>query len=360
MRTEQHLTLSAPKQSVTPSQSRWLQVLRPHVLLTLTALMLLTCHVGCLPFVERLCNDDSSCKLTDKPTVCFQGKCIEKVCDAGTTEPCYAEPVEGTKTEGVGSCKAGTRICVDNGSAWSKCIGMVQPIKEICDKADNDCDGQVDEDLDCGCRPMSHRSCFGGPPEAIRKAPSPCRDGRQYCVLSNGKWEWGPCQNQILPGQNIDLVKSCILRDTDCDGKVDEGVLTCTCEKGAQRPCYSLSAEGPKAGTPCAKGNQNCVEVAEGVFRWGLCESERLPQTEEDDFCNKADDDCDGIVDNITGTQLPLWKACGDLQSKTACTIEVCGKDGLATSCKAQEICSNQQDDNCNGNIDEATCQKLP
>ncbi|TNE46229.1 MAG: hypothetical protein EP343_24295 [Deltaproteobacteria bacterium] len=319
-----------------------------------------TFYQGCLPFVERLCNDNSSCQLTKEPSVCFQGKCIAKVCDAGTTEACYSEPNEGTKTEGIGSCKAGQRICINNGSAWSKCVGMRQPIAEICDTADNDCDGQVDEDLDCGCRPMEHRACFTGPANAVRKAPSPCRDGRQFCVLTNGKWTWGACQHQILPGHDIDLVKGCILRDTDCDGKVDEGLLPCPCEKGAQRSCYSLSAAGPKAGTPCAKGNQNCVEVAAGVFRWGLCESERLPQVEEQDFCNKADDDCDGIIDNATGTNVPLWQACGDLQSKTACTIEVCGKDGLASSCKDQELCSNQQDDNCDGSVDEATCEKLP
>jgi len=48
---------------------------------------------------------------------------------------------------GVGLCKEGKRTCQDG--EYTACIGQVLPEDEICDDADNDCDGMTDEHLDC-------------------------------------------------------------------------------------------------------------------------------------------------------------------------------------------------------------------
>ena len=47
---------------------------------------------------------------------------------------------------GIGECRLGTSTC--SAGLWSDCVGAVAPLEEICDDKDNDCDGEVDENLD--------------------------------------------------------------------------------------------------------------------------------------------------------------------------------------------------------------------
>jgi len=51
------------------------------------------------------------------------------VCVPNTTSPCYSGP---TGTEGVGICKAGTKACNAQGSAYGPCVGEVLPMQENC------------------------------------------------------------------------------------------------------------------------------------------------------------------------------------------------------------------------------------
>ena len=61
------------------------------------------------------------------------------VCLPSATEPCYSGPAG---TQGVGVCKAGTRACNAQGTAWGACSGEVLPQAENCGTSqDEDCDG---------------------------------------------------------------------------------------------------------------------------------------------------------------------------------------------------------------------------
>jgi hypothetical protein len=62
-------------------------------------------------------------------------------------EECYTGP-DGTA--GVGNCALGQRACTEE---WGACEGQVLPTKEDCNYEDDDCDGEVDEEMAgaCGC-----------------------------------------------------------------------------------------------------------------------------------------------------------------------------------------------------------------
>jgi hypothetical protein len=97
---------------------------------------------ACLP--AELCGDrgngdgiDNDCN-GDVDEIC--------PCSPGESRPCFV----GTPAErGQGVCSDGLLSCDEFGQ-WSDCIGGVYPQPEVCDGADNDCDGLFDEDLS-GC-----------------------------------------------------------------------------------------------------------------------------------------------------------------------------------------------------------------
>jgi uncharacterized protein (AIM24 family) len=61
------------------------------------------------------------------------------LCAPGATAPCYTGP---SATEGVGICKAGTKTCNAEGTAYGDCSGDVKPGVEDCTKPeDEDCSG---------------------------------------------------------------------------------------------------------------------------------------------------------------------------------------------------------------------------
>jgi len=48
--------------------------------------------------------------------------------------------------DNVGVCFSGRETC--SSGTWSECEGLIGPSEEVCDSLDNDCDGEVDEDLE--------------------------------------------------------------------------------------------------------------------------------------------------------------------------------------------------------------------
>lgn len=67
------------------------------------------------------------------------------LCGLGEVQSCFNGPPARAN---VGACQRGTQRCLATGG-WGACSGGVDPSEERCDALDNDCDGCVDEFVDC-------------------------------------------------------------------------------------------------------------------------------------------------------------------------------------------------------------------
>jgi hypothetical protein len=187
---------------------------------------------------------------------------------------------------------------------------------EICNDRDDDCDGDVDEDFE----PDKGNACSNGAQGLCR------RDGNLVCkgdftgLTCNA--EQRTCVNNQLfingapQGANT-CGEICNSLDDDCDGKVDENLVGCSCSpqqeqcNGRDDDCDTrideASNNGPPITRPCGTGTcqgvetcrfvQNCGALpgAPGCSGFGGCTA-ALPTTED---CDGIDNNCDGIRDGF-------------------------------------------------------------
>ena len=130
----------------------------------------------------------------------------------GTKNPLGGSCYTGPKgTAGKGLCKAGTRKCISG--KWTTCVGQVLPKAEICDGADNNCNGKHDDNV-----PGIGGSCV----VTKYKSNTPCYKGKRECV--SGKVV---CRQQVFP-----KTETCNGIDDNCDGSIDNRARSLMCQKG--------------------------------------------------------------------------------------------------------------------------------
>ncbi len=264
------------------------------------------CGFGaCLVVGERLCLDGelvTDCEeaggATDDPT-CDR---VDDDCDGETDEDFLGEPT----VCGLGACAAvGASTCVD-GELGDTCNpGIPAPRDDDCDGVDDDCDGSADED-------------YAGEP-TVCGVGACVADGVTVCVD-------GELRDSCVPAEGGGADDDCDGVDDDCDGGADED--------------FVADATACGTGVCAAAGETRCVDGRQ------IDTCEPGPRQGSDSACDGIDADCDGATDERYRRRV------------TRCGVGACAETGRTSCVDGEEVddCEPGEgggaDEDCDG-IDE-------
>ncbi len=355
-----------------------------------------TCHQGqgiCAATGTKVCSADQHSVICDAPKIEPEKEVCDNLdnnCDGQVDE--NFDGLDDTCQIGDGECtSSGVMACSNDQSKITCDAPKIEPEKEICDNKDNDCDGQTDNGFDLGetcasgigaCAASGQKICspdhkgtvcnvMGSIPapekcnnidddcdgqvdeELMKDCSNACNAGQSVC--KNG--QWSACNAAPVPPE------VCNGKDDDCDLAVDEvdscngpGAV-CLCGSCVM-PCFrgecgngffcvnNYCVKDPCCGIACPKGkicaNGKCLDPCDNMSFICLPSQEcRLGKCIDKD-CFSPDKDC------------PVGEVCipGEKDGEIGtCQQDLC----YSVTCQAGEFCRDGQ---CIKSCTDVNCLK--
>ncbi len=255
-------------------------------------------------------------------------------CDGQIDEAVVGDASKVCATQGVCAGAGVGALCV--GGNWMcnyAAVAAYEASETTCDGKDNDCDGQVDDNLLA--------------PAAACKRQGVC-GGLQAPTCSAGAWDCGYTGAADYQASET----KCDGKDNDCDGQVDTALDVTALAATVQ--CKASGVCAGAAVVACQSGAPTCTYT--GAVGFEAVEVS----------CDGKDNDCDGKTDNYPGSDVALA-----LADASGCAVKgVCGLGKVGKTCVAGEMVCNYsslagyeanetscdgKDNNCDGQVDNVT-----
>ena len=299
------------------------------------------------------CDDDNDAVYPQAPEQCDG---VDNDCDGDIDEDLVLVWYEDADGDGFGNIDLTEENCiqpegyVDNSEDCDDVDEQIYPqAPEQCDELDNDCDGEIDEDVGSIWYVDNDLDYYGDPNCFVWS----CTQPEGYTSM------WGDCDDTdsyAYPG----AIEYCDYIDNNCDGVIDEG-------SAVDALIWYLDDDSDGFGDPVQ--TKNACELPNGYVADNTdCDDTRAdsnPNAQE--YCDGHDDNCDGVIDEDSALDAQDWYLDNDSDGfgDVSTTIHQCAQPSgyvldntdcddvrLETNPSAPEYC-NSIDDNCNGSIDD-------
>ena len=310
--------------------------------------------------------DDSDCDDSDasvNPAASELCDGVDNDCDGDTDEADAADAstwYADADGDSYGDAATSTAACdqptgyLDDATDCDDGDASINPAaSELCDGADNDCDGDTDE-ADAADASTWYADVdadgYGDPTNTT-----------VACSASSGFVSDATDCDDLEPSTNPGADEYCDGHDDDCDGDVDEADAVDTTS-------FYRDADGDGFGDGSSAIGTCSLPAGYAIDSTDCDDSDALVNPDAVELCNSVDDDCDGSVDEPDAADATTWyldvdgDSYGDsASSRPSCSAPSsyvasggdCDDGDPSTHPGAEEHCDGHDDD-CDGDVDES------